>query len=535
MATYDTDYIIEMIEHAKAHPATVKPNVTAIDLVSGIDVNAPVKPAKTLSKTAKFFKWLYAGTKGAVYTGQMLDGKAITPKVTDAKSLVKTNFNGQKNVYFKPNTFNLGKYNPNGTSDADDCYQVTSLYADFDLAKAGVTVSEGYRKVMKTLDKLGFPYPNATWFTGHGLDMLWALEPGSGAWLRSYWKSVESKLVEVLPYADPAVKSIANFVRVPATINVKPNKPEVTGYWIDCNLTQKYRLSDMGAILNVKTSSEKKADQKRQLVEDAIKFYAEHPEAKKSRGSKVDSSKRKADGIHIDYDPADTPAKKSYKRYILNDIKTYIQLRNASGENIQRYNLLAQIKAFGGDVNYFNNLMADPLTGRRWDYLIDYPFDGHTMPVVDTLLPIMEMNASELRKMRIIKPKELAELNAELKAIRRKLKPALNKLTKQLQQQYVKNSRGTNASIAKSLGVSVDTVKRLKKGGNGMDNDKLVQLMNLCAQLILKDIKAGGVVDTQKVQDLIDTLEEIQDASRHNQRGLVKTLDQLNEIKQMIA
>lgn len=545
MPTYDTDYINMMIEHAKAHPDTTTAkqpsNITAMDLVAGIDVNAPVAKPKKVSTTGQFFQWLWGQqyAKGYVATGQMIKPKVVTPKLNSQEDVINTDFTYQTNVYFKPSLFKFGKLNMERKVDNDHVYSITSLFVDMDIP-AIVNHEFALRKAYETIEKYGLPKPQACWDTGHGIDMLWRIKAGvvGNDNFIAYHQAVLKALARVMLYGDPQVTSSSNFLRVPGTINNKSYKglPAVRGHWIsfDPELPDT-SLDEVATLLKVAKPHELTATEQASIKakKEAVEFRQNHPDYVPVK--KGATKAKSYDGIKINYANSDTPAQKSYKRYVLTDIKKYILARNESGLNVHRYALLMRIRQYGADVKYFNNLLANPLYGKRLDFLTKHEFEGVIMPKVADLLDIMEPTAEEMAQMRVIKTREYLVLKDELKSIRKKLRPALTKLTKQLQREYVKRSRGTNSNTAKALGISIDTVKRLKKGEKVMDNDKLVQLMNLCAQLILKDVKAGGTVDTDRVQDLINTLTEIKDASRHNQRGLLKTIGQLNEIKQMIA
>ena len=468
----------------------------------------------------------------------MIKANEIVPKLNDQDNVIKTNFDGQINIYFKPNLFSYGRLNVGAKVDDAHVYSVTSLFVDLDMG--ATDHQEGLKKVYKKIDKLGLPLPQAVWDTGHGIDMLWRIKAGyvGSDSFKGYYEAVLKSLAKVLPYADPQVTAISNFLRVPNTTNDKRYKDldVVSGNWVSFHPDlPDTSLNEMATLLNVAEPKELTNANKTSIEakKEAVEFRIANPDyVPKSKGT---GNKAGYDGIKINYGANDTPAQKAYKRHILHDIKLYILERNMSKLNVHRYALLMKVRQFGGETKYFNDLLADPLTGYRWKLLNEHEFNGVIMPKVAELLDIMEPTQEEMKQFRIIKTPELAKNNAELKAIRRKLKPALTKLTKQFQGIYVKRSRGTNASIAKALGISVRSVQRLKEGGINLDNDKLVQLMNLCAQLILKDVKAGGTVDTAKVDDLITTLNEINTVSRHNQKGLLTTISQLNEVKQMIA
>ena len=68
-----------------------------------------------------------------------------------------------------------------------------------------------------------------------------------------------------------------------------------------------------------------------------------------------------------------------------------------------------------------------------------------------------------------------------------------------------------------------------------MNNNAIIDAMQGLANLLLANVKAGGTYDETKLNDLIDTLNEVQDLNRYNQRKLKGTITKLNELKLELA
>lgn len=551
---YYNAYVNAMVEHVKEHPsikevvattdklfndkpATVKPKVPAKQLdLRDIVADIVIEDKVELTTTGKFFRWLWSGeyASGHASVGQMVAPKRIKPLLLPPTEVITTDYNGQVNMFFKPNLFSFGQFNPTNRTSDEFLHSVTSFYVDLDLDKAGVSRAVGLREALEAVKELGLPAPQAIWFTGHGTDLLWKINAKviNSPKFIDYYKAVLTALQKAVPYADGQVTSPSNFLRLPATTNDKsyedPAVEPVTGRWIKFEPAEPNADFDKFAKILLK-DSKKPATVKPKVT---TKKTAEPATSDKH------STRNYGLWFKVNDNADDTSNQKAWRRYLLGDVATYIKLRNRNGLNIHRYELLLLVRQMAGDqaVVALNQTLNTPLDGSRLDYLVGDKANTHkgryTLPAIKEWLEVMELTPSEEAKMKRIKTPETVELNKQARA----LKPKVNSLLKQLTTVYVNRSTAKSSTLAKKFGVSARTITNYKtKGATKVDNDAILDAMQSLANLLIANVKAGGTFTPAKLDELIVTLQEVQSISRFNQNKLSSTILQLSALKADLA